>query len=57
MNPEKLNKFQGEEAVALYQSGNSIRKIAEQFCVSHMTIKRVLKKQGIPLRRAGRPKM
>lgn len=50
-----LNPDQVTSLVAMYQTGASVRDVAEHFGVAHTTALAHLKRQSVPMRRRGLP--
>lgn len=42
--------------VAMYKKGRHLRDVADEFEVSHETVRNILKRHDIPIRRVGRPR-
>jgi DNA-binding CsgD family transcriptional regulator len=53
----KFTPEQEREAVAMYQGGASTYEVAEHYAVSRTAIKMLLRRQGISIRRPGRPSL
>lgn len=53
----KFTSEQEQQAVAMYQGGASTYEIAERYAVSRTAVKMLLRRQGIAIRRPGRPSL
>ena len=51
--PSEAERQMTQDAVRLYEQGWSIRQVAEKFDVDYTTMRRLLKRNGVHLRRQG----
>ena len=55
--PSKRSRLEKSVVKSLYEQGSSLRAIAEQFGVTPVAVMNCLHRQGIAMRRSGRPRL